>query len=165
MDTIPHWLLPIEEDTRYPRSKERLEIQRITYESLFERSLETIMEGGSIRELVKTDPRDVSYGSFIAWIKSNPEREKRYKEARKVGSDAVLEKMKEIADGDGLEDVQRSKLRIDVRKIEIQAWDRERYGDGESRGSMGGGGGINIIIGSVKPPEPSGNVYEVVSGD
>ena len=132
----------------------------ITYEALFERVLEAVMEGESIGEVVKKDPRNVSYGNFLAWIKRDPQREKRYNEARKVGADAVMEKMKEIADGDGMEDVQRSKLRVDVRKMEIQAWNRERYGDGETRGGNVSGG-ITIVIGSVKPPESEGNVYEV----
>ena len=35
----------------------------------------------------------------------------------------------EIADGDGLEDVQRSKLRIDSRQFLIKTWNRKRYGD------------------------------------
>ena len=36
----------------------------------------------------------------------------------------------EIADGkDGMEDVQRSKLRIDTRLFQAKSWNRKRYGD------------------------------------
>ena len=155
MDDIPEWLRPTDDEvlsTKFPTTSAHREIQRIAYESIFERVLEGAMEGESIKSLVKTDPRNVSYGQFMAWVERNPERLKQYEQAKKIGTHAVLEDMKDISDGNGLEDVNRSKLRIDVRKIELQSWNKERYGNEKDAANTFGAGGITIVISEVKSP-------------
>ena len=132
MESIPEWLRPTDDDilnTRYPMNKDHREVQRITFESLFERALENVMEGKSIKSLVESDPRNVTYGQFMRWIRSDPERSAAMDEAEIIGTDVTADELKEISDGDGLEDVQRSTLRVNTRKWLMQSRNRKKYGD------------------------------------
>lgn len=134
MDTLPDWLLPTELP-RYPTTKDQREIQEITFATVFERVIDGIIEGKSAKEIVETDPRYISYGRFIQWIRRDKERLKRFHEAQKCSAEVFMEESQQIADGDPNqppEDVQRSRLRIDVRWKRIQAYDRERYGEKQS---------------------------------
>lgn len=133
--TLPDWMTihPTQEDpplARFPRTREEREWERIVFESIFETVLDHAIEGKSIKTLINSDPRGVTYGRFMQWLKRDTERFAQYEEAREIGAEAIMEEMKEIADGlTTMEDVQRSQLRVNVRKIELQAWNRKRYGD------------------------------------
>jgi hypothetical protein len=50
-------------------------------------------------------------------------------EAEIIGTDVTADELKEISDGDGLEDVQRSTLRVNTRKWLMQSRNRKKYGD------------------------------------
>jgi hypothetical protein len=59
------------------------------------------------------------------------------------------------------------RLKVDHYTKQAAKLDRVKYGDGEFRGSVGGVGGITIVIGSVTPQglEDKGEVYEIPSAD
>jgi hypothetical protein len=129
---LPDWLTaPVDELPKFPRTKVEREVEHLTFEALFERVLEGITEGRSAKGIVEDDPRNITYGRFYQWIRKDPERLRRYEEAQEASAEILLEEMQQIADGEGdiPEDVQRSNLRINVRKFRVQAYNRKRYGD------------------------------------
>ena len=154
-EPLPAWLTV----PTYPTTKDQRDLQRLVHETVFEAFLDHIIEGRSGTHFIRTDPRDLSYGRFMAWVKSNPDRNKRYEEAREIGTEAVLEDMKAIADGEGdsVEDVQRSTLRVNVRKIELQAWNKRRYGAEKEVG----GGSVQVVICRDGTPMAANNVYDM----
>ena len=106
--------------------KELLEKQ---FEIFFETILDKISRGINLKEILRDDQRDFDYTQLLRWIHKDPMRKSRYYEAQEIGSEMIAAEILEIADGDGLEDVQRSKLRIDSRQFLIKTWNRKRYGD------------------------------------
>ncbi len=126
---LPSWLAPLSShDQKFPRSPDHLAIQRITYESIFERALEEVEAGGTIFALIKNDPRGIDYGKFMKWMNLDPERKKRFREAKTNGALAMEDRLLEVAAGkDGLEDVNRSKLIVDTMWKMMQVNDRDRY--------------------------------------
>jgi len=106
--------------------KELLEKQ---FEIFFETILDKISRGINLKEILRDDQRDFDYTQLLRWIHRDPMRKSRYYEAQEIGSEMIAAEILEIADGDGLEDVQRSKLRIDSRQFLIKTWNRKRYGD------------------------------------
>lgn len=129
---IPEWLRPTDDQVlnmKYPVTPSHREVQRITFESLFERALEDVMEGKAIKALIESDPRGVSYGQFMKWVRSNPDRSTAMDEAEAIGTDVTADELKEISDGDGLEDVQRSTLRVNTRKWLMQSRNKKKYGE------------------------------------
>lgn len=113
---------------KFPRTQEQRELERLTFEAMFEIALDHIIEGRSIKTLINDDPRGLTYGRFMTMLKRDKERLARYWEAKEIGAEAVIEDMKEISDNPD-EDVQRSTLRINVRKFEVQTANPLRYGD------------------------------------
>jgi hypothetical protein len=59
----------------------------------------------------------------------DPQRLERYKEAKELRTEWWAGRVIEIAEGDDLEDVQRSKLKIDTYKWLMGADNRKTYGD------------------------------------
>lgn len=133
--TLPDWMTvhATSDDPplpKFPRTRDERQLEQSIFEAIFETVLDFAIEGKSIKRLINSDPRNVTYGRFMQWLKRDQERFAQYEEAREIGAEAVMEEMKEIADAENsLEDVQRSQLRVNVRKIELQAWNRKRYGD------------------------------------
>lgn len=161
--TIPDWLTA--HDTtkcptklpRFPRTKEHLELEELTFSAVFENVLDVIIEGGHVMQFLREDPRDINYGRFQKWIKKDKERLRRYEEAQEIGTEALLEKMDQIAagtEGDGgiPEDIERSKLRLAQYKFKVQSWNRRRYGNEKEVAQPFGAGGIVINIGAVDSP-------------
>ena len=107
--------------------KELLEKQ---FEIFFETVLDKLSRGINLKEILRDDQRDFDYPQLLRWIHKDPQRKSRYYEAQEIGSEMIAAEILEIADGqDGLEDVQRSKLRIDSRQFLLKTWNRKRYGD------------------------------------
>jgi hypothetical protein len=130
---LPDWLtaLPtVDPLPKYPRTPEHIELELMVFESIFETVLERMVEGDAPKPIVDADPRGISFGRFMRWVKKDPKRWERYEEAQEIGTETVVEEMCAIADAaDSLEDIQRSKLRVDTRKWIVQARNRKRYGD------------------------------------
>ena len=117
-----------EENRNYPAM---VELAEQIYLGFFERVIIDLSNGINLKSIVKTDPRGIDPGKFRAWIHRDKERLRRYKEARAIGASAIEDEMIEIADAahNPLEDVSRSKLKIDTRKDLLKVWDRDTYGD------------------------------------
>ena len=111
-------------------SKSRKQLLITQYEQMFEVILEKISLGIPLFTILKTDQRHADYAHFMNWIHRDPQRKARYHEAQEMGTEMMVGECLEIADGvNALEDVTRSKLRIDVRMKLIGSWNRKRYGD------------------------------------
>ena len=125
---LPNWLSapPVSTEPSQTPKKELLEKQ---FEIFFETILDKISRGINLKEILRDDQRDFDYTQLLRWIHKDPMRKSRYYEAQEIGSEMIAAEILEIADGDGLEDVQRSKLRIDSRQFLIKTWNRKRYGD------------------------------------
>jgi hypothetical protein len=116
----------------YKRSAVAKELIQEQYLNIFERVLEGLARGLSVKEQTDNDYRIKSYEAFLAWIKRDPMRNERYKAAQEIRTERMALEILEIADGlpDAMpEDVARSKLRIDSRKFLMGCWNRSRYGE------------------------------------
>ena len=126
---LPNWLSapPVPTEPSQTPKKELLEKQ---FEIFFETILDKISRGINLKEILRDDQRDFDYTQLLRWIHKDPMRKSRYYEAQEIGSEMIAAEILEIADAvDNMEDVQRSKLRIDSRQFLIKTWNRKRYGD------------------------------------
>ena len=131
---LPSWLsCP---DPKPPRpSKTMKALLHVEYEQIFERVIENIYRGHSLQSLIENDPRVISYEDFLRWVKRDPQRNERFKEAQEMRTEFLAGEILEIADGiDSIdasspETVNRDKLRIDTRKWLMSAHNRKRYGE------------------------------------
>ena len=124
------------------------------FELMFEDTLDRVTRGHPLKDIVNDSPRQIDYASYYTWIKKDPQREKRYYEAREIGAEIVADELIAIADAtdNPMEDVARSTLRINTRKFLLGVWNRRRYGDDRSSAASLGTGGITINIGEVVSP-------------
>ena len=124
---LPNWLST---PPAIPDTTSRRELQEKQFEIFFETILNKLSKGINLKECLRDDQRDFDYTQLLRWIHKDPQRKSRYYEAQEIGSEMIAAEILEIADGqDGLEDVQRSKLRIDSRQFLLKTWNRKRYGD------------------------------------
>jgi hypothetical protein len=131
---LPSWLsCP---DPKPPRtSKSARELLHLEYDQIFERVIEDIYRGRSLQSLIEDDHRVVSYEDFLRWIKRDPQRHERFKEAQEMRTEFLAGEILEIADGVEAVDpssndtVNRDKLRIDTRKWLMGAHNKKRYGE------------------------------------
>ena len=131
---LPNWLsCP---DPKPPRpSKSARELLHLEYEQIFERVIEDIYRGRSLQSLIEDDHRVQSYEDFLRWVKRDPQRHERFKEAQEMRTEFIAGEILEIADGVGAIDpsssdtVNRDKLRIDTRKWLMSAHNKKRYGE------------------------------------
>jgi hypothetical protein len=80
--------------------------------------------------LVREDVRDLDYDAFWRWIRQDSMRYERYKEAKELRTEWWAGRIIEIAEAeDSIEDVARSKLKIDTYKWLMGADNRKQYGD------------------------------------
>jgi hypothetical protein len=140
----------LDPDPRFPMTADARKVRTHNLECLFERVLDVVCEGGILRDAVENDHNGFTAGEVLRWIRSNPERLERYREAQKINAELMSDETIKIADGDGLEDVQRSKLRIETRRSAIVVNNRERYGN-ETTSANPFAGGVTIVIGEVTP--------------
>jgi hypothetical protein len=133
---LPDWLTAHDPNTcptkppRLPRTKDHIELEELNFATVFETVLDVVIEGGSVVTYLREYPTKINYGRFQKWLRKDKERQRLYEEAQEIGTEALLEKMDEIAAGtDTLEDIERSKLRLAQYKFKVQAWNKRRYGD------------------------------------
>lgn len=126
---IPDWLEPA------PRTlaKSPPEVKALIltqYEFIFMRAINNIAHGGSLSQVLKDDYRNIDFNDFYRWIKKNPERSQLFSEAQEMRTEFMAGEVIEIADADdSLEDVQRSRLRIETRWKLMAAHNRKKYGE------------------------------------
>jgi hypothetical protein len=138
---LPNWLSCPESSaltaspTPRPPSSEARALLHMQYENMFENFIEHVYRGRSLKSLVEDDPRLVSYEDFLRWVKRDPQRHERFKEAQEMRTEFLAGEILEIADGvesvdpSSNDTVNRDKLRIDTRKWLMSAHNRKRYGE------------------------------------
>lgn len=115
-----------------PQQRKRLsrEVLEATFDAMFERVLTEITAGRSLKSIVAEDMRDIDYTAFWQWIKRDSRRQERYKEAKELRTEWWAGRIIEIAEtDDAIEDVGRSKLKIDTYKWLMGADNRKTYGE------------------------------------
>jgi hypothetical protein len=116
-------------------SKEARELLHVEYQQIFERVIEDVYRGRSLQSLIQDDFRLISYEDFLRWVRRDPERHERFKEAQEMRTEFLAGEILEIADGVEAVDptsndtVNRDKLRIDTRKWLMSAHNKKRYGE------------------------------------
>jgi len=136
------------------RSGKELTYEELQFENFFESAVDRLALGHPLKDIVNDDPRSISYSRLTTWIHKDPARQQRYYEARSIGAEVVADEMLAISDGtdNPMEDVNRSKLRLDTRRWLLGVWNRKRFG-GEGQVHTGGGNQpIVINIGQVESP-------------
>lgn len=126
---LPSWLAPAL--TRQEIAEMRRAEEVRAFEAAFDRILERVSSGTSVKHAIEDDFHDHDYGRYLRWIHKDPDRKARYYEAQEIGAEVMSHEIVEIADGLGdiIEDHQRSRLRIEVRQFLIKTWNRKRFGD------------------------------------
>lgn len=110
---LPDWLEPAPPKPS-PEGKALVLVQ---YEQVFMRAIDSIAHGMSLSQVLRDDQRDIDYNDFYRWIKKDPHRKQLFDEAQELRTEFMAGEIIEIADADdSLEDVNRSKLKIDTRK-------------------------------------------------
>jgi hypothetical protein len=101
-----------------------------SFESAFERLMETIESGQPLTSAISDNPLPNDDTRFLAWVHRDETRRLRYYEAQATAAEVVAQQMLDIADAsDTIEDVQRSTLRINTRKWLLGVWNRKRFGE------------------------------------
>jgi hypothetical protein len=146
---LPHWLAPTAHQAIQPvepplvppivptalldpQERRRLtrELLDATFDAMFERVLTEITRGRTLKSVVAEDLRNIDYDAFWRWIKRDSRRMERYKEAKELRTEWWAGRIIEIAEADdALEDVARSKLKIDTYKWLMGADNRKTYGE------------------------------------
>lgn len=168
--TVPTWLLgdstpeapadvmTIEQAMELSKAaKERIiaEQLQLTYEIFLENSLELIAGGRNLADLIAESPHGIIPGRYRTWLHKDKKRVERLREAQAIGAEAIEDEIMRIIDAtDSLEDVQRSKLKLEGRKFLLQTYSRDRYTNEKAAPSMSGG--ITINIGAVDSPYADG---------
>ena len=124
---LPNWLDPAPATPK--PSPEGKALVLVQYEQVFMRAIDSIAHGMSLSQVLRDDQRDIDYNDFYRWIKKDPTRKQLFDEAQEMRTEFMAGEIIEIADADdSLEDVNRSKLKIDTRKWLMGAHNRKKYG-------------------------------------
>lgn len=138
--SVPDWLTPSSLSTPTstptaavdPAQRRALTraLQDTMFEAMFERVLGEMVKGRTLKDVLNHDQRTIEYEAFFRWIKKDPHRHERYKEAKELRTEWWAGRIIEIAEADDtVEDVARSKLKIDTYKWLMGADNRKTYGD------------------------------------
>lgn len=123
---LPSWLEPAPPKP----SPEGRQLVLTQYEFIFMRVIDSIAHGKSLSQVLRDDQREIDYNDFYRWIKKDPSRNQLFTEAQEMRTEFMAGEIIEIADAnDSLEDVQRSRLKIDTRKWLMGAHNRKKYGE------------------------------------
>ena len=110
---LPDWLEPAPPKP----SPEGKALALVQFEVLFPRIMDMIASGYDMTLAVEELPVKLNLGAFRRWVKKDPDRAGQLKEAEELRSEVWADKMMRHATGYyEMEDVNRSKLKIDTRK-------------------------------------------------
>lgn len=131
----------------------QLERQNQIFESIWDSLLDRTSLGHKLKDIASDDPRGIDLPKLTRWISKDPTRNKEYNAAKRMGTHLVLEEMIDISDGkDSMEDVARSTLRVNTRRLYLKAYNRDVFGDQPAQSENSLAGGITINIGAVQSP-------------
>lgn len=111
------------------------EINHLIYENMLPIALSKIAAGYSIARVMREAQRGPEKAEFIRWIMKDPKRKAQYYEAKAIAAEVFDDQRIDIADGvddngnEVMEDIARSKLRIEVRERSMAVRDRKRFGE------------------------------------
>lgn len=151
----PTWLDPTKSEPAISHYKAVQLVNDTIFESIFESTIDRVALGHSLSTIVSDDPRNLDLARYLRWIQKDKDRRREFNEAKRIGTHLVLEQMIRISDGEDnpMEDVARSTLRVNTRRLYLKAYNPDTFGDSPSNAaSATGGGGITINIGSVESP-------------
>lgn len=116
-------------DKRKP-SPETREMILAQYEHVFMRVISEMAKGQPLHMVLEQEGRTLDYNDFYRWIKKDSQRYALFQEAQELRSEFHAGEILQIADAtDSLEDVQRSRLRIETRRWLMGAHNKKRYGE------------------------------------
>ena len=114
---------------------------------------EQLSEGKSLRSICKAK-RLPSCSTIFLWLSKYPEFSEQYARAREEQADAIADECLDIAETEP--DVQRARLKIDVRKWCASKMKPRKYGDRITQEHTGLGGGPiqnTWVVNPIKPEE------------
>jgi hypothetical protein len=127
-NVLPSWLsAPDPEPVKV--SQQTKELILLQYENVFMRVISEIAKGKTLAHILNTEDRQIDYNDFYRWLKKDPERLALYQEAQELRTEFFAGEIVQIADGDDIEDVHRSRLRIETRRWLMGVHNRKRYGE------------------------------------
>ena len=152
---LPAWIGTTQTDSQQnqlaPRTTHLALMEQI-YLSIWEPTLDRISLGHKLRDIISDDPREIDMAGFNRWIAKDKQRQKALNEAKRMGTHMVLEEMIDIADGkDSMEDVARSTLRVNTRRLYLKAYNKDTFGDNPLAADHSSPT-ISINIGAVESP-------------
>ena len=145
---LPDWLsagdLPLPPTPlSIANAKSNRELIYMKFTNAFEGILDKVASGYSLKKALDEDFRQFEAGMFIQWMKKTGDLYSRYVSAKEMRSELWVSDLIDIADADdSMEDVQRSRLKIDTRKWIIASDNRKTYGDTKT---IDIGGQISIL--------------------
>jgi hypothetical protein len=117
-------------------------LMELTFSNFFERALDKVSMGKSLRTVIEDDMREFEGAAFLRWMRKDPSRLERLYEAQQDAAELDFGDIKDIADGvtsSALpEDVRRAELRINARKWTAGVANRKRFGEKTSVEVSGG---------------------------
>ena len=142
--------------TPLPSRQELIEAEQYNFGIIFERALPEIENGTTLTtflKMVKEREPLLDIDRFRRWIFKDDKRKADYYLAQEIGSEVLEHELIAIADAtdNPMEDVQRSRLRYDVRKFLLTVRNQKRYGQKVENINSGTGGEVIINIGAVTP--------------
>lgn len=93
--------------------------------------LDQLTTGATLVSILRNNPNmPKDEARLRRWIFNDPARKAEYEQAQQIGTEALTDRMLEIAEGvDSMEDVHRSNLRVNTLKWLVGCRNRDRYGD------------------------------------
>ena len=164
---LPNWL-SVPDPAPIRPSKGARALLHVEYEQIFERVVEDIYRGRSLKSLIEDDHRAISYEDFLRWVKREPTRHERFREAQEMRTEFLAGEILEIADGiesvdpTSSDTVNRDKLRIDTRKWLMSAHNKKRYGE-IKQVELGGTISITEALAQAQMRVIEGEVIDVTS--
>lgn len=125
----PQWLL----DCQPTAQRTPIEIRQLTdtiYNIAFEHVLEQTAANLNLPTILREYHTPIDCTKFRAWMLRDSVRKQRYYDAKAIGAECIEDEIFRIIDDtDSMEDLQRTKMRVDNRWKFLQIYDRKRYGD------------------------------------
>lgn len=129
-----------------------LALMEQVYLSIWETTLDRVSLGHKLKDIISDDPREIDLAAFSRWVAKDKSRSKALNDAKRMGTHFVLEDMIDIADGmNSMEDVARSTLRVNTRRLYLKAYNKDTFGDNPLQGEHTSPT-ISINIGAVESP-------------
>ena len=180
METLPNWLeqspmVDIDMGTALVKSPHQklaeLQLSETVFDLIYEDALDRLMMGHPVEDIIGDQSRNrpdtkLTVPHFLRWIKKDSKRKQSFDDAMEMGGHIRYNEMLRISDGvdNPMEDVARSTLRVNTRKIGLKAYSPRIFGE-DYTPTGGGGGGITVNITGVVSPYTTPTLTDVSTND